>query len=166
MYSYEVGKKVEGLKLNREGTRFDITNGGATLTIGFNSPTEEEINAIKNGDFKMKLYNHGDILMTLFKFEGIPWMDAPYNVHLSKNLDEIKEFEDGKGLALTVYFIDVRTQILQAMRLFGLNTRLSNKIKEFADKQRDMEFDQAEYDKNLIKLFNNYSTKDLVKRSI
>lgn len=96
----------------------------------------------------------------LFKFEGINWIDAPYSVKLSKNLTKIEEINDGQGLGINIYLIDANTGILKAMRLVGLPTVFSRKLKLAIEKQMLMSFEN--YNQTVNTIYRKYNTKKLV----
>lgn len=162
MENLEIGKLFKAGKTKyQEGIRFDVTDGGCDLFIYFNNPSNDEIESIKTGNFKTGYYSENNAIFMLFKFGNTPWMDAPYSVHLSKNLTEFQLFDGGQGIALHVYLIDASTGILKAIRLIGLKTRFSIQLIEAIEKQKKMTFDG--YDLNINSIMTKYSTKDLVK---
>lgn len=162
MEKLEVGKLFkQGKTRYTEGVRFDITDGGCNLYVFFSNPTGEEIENIKKGNFKTGFYTENNAIFMLFKFGNLAWMDAPYSVHLSKNLTNFQLFDGGQGLALNVYLIDATTGILKAIRLIGLKTRFSIQLIDAVEKQKNMSFEG--YDININSIMTKYSTKDLVK---
>lgn len=144
-----------------EGARFDITDGGCNLCIYFSNPSDSEIKNIKEDRFKAGYYAEENAIFMLFKFGNLPWIDAPYSVHLSKSLTGFQLFDGWEGLALNIYLVDAATGILKAMRLIGLKTRFSIHIIDAVEKQKKMSFEN--YDINVRSIMSKYSTKDLVK---
>lgn len=162
MEKLEVGKLFrEGCTRCQEGIRFDINDAGCDLYIYFSNPSNEEIQDIKDGKFKAGYYTEDNAIFMLFKFGNLTWMDAPYSIHLSKNLTNFQLFDGGQGLALHVYFIDANTGILKVMRLIGLKTRFSIQLIEAVEKQKKMPYQDYQY--NINSIMAKYSTKDLVK---
>lgn len=98
--------------------------------------------------------------MILVRFGEEQWMDAPYSVHLSKNLTQLQDVLEGQGFALNVYLINAATGVLEGMRLVGLNTRFSKMLKEDILKQKDLTYDG--FDIKLNDIYKKYSTKALV----
>ncbi|MFR8871637.1 MAG: hypothetical protein ACLVIH_16775 [Paraclostridium sordellii] len=160
----EVGKPIEGIeKRYNEGITFDITDNGANVIIKFDSPILEEIKAIKEEKIKYAYYMQGNVIFMLFKFGDLDWMDAPYSVHLSKNLTRFLEINDGQGLALNIHLVDAKTGILKVLRLVGLSNAFSKALIKDIEKQKEMSYEGYESTMNTI--FRTYSTKELVKRA-
>lgn len=158
---FEVGKLFnEGVTKYKEGVLFDIDDNGCNLIIRFNAPSNNEIQAIKQSKIKIGYYTEGEAIFMLFKFEGINWIDAPYSVKLSKNLTKIEEINDGQGLAINIYLVDANTGILKSMRLVGLPTGFSRKLKLAIEKQMSMSFEN--YNQTVNTIYRKYTTKKLV----
>lgn len=158
----EVGKLFnEDITKYKEGCVFDINDSSCNLIIRFITPSNNEVNAIKQGRFKCWYYTEKEAIFMLFKLEGIEWMDSPYSVELSKNLTKIQEINNGQGLALNIYLIDANTGILKAMRLVGLPTAFSRKLRAVIERQRSMPFEN--YYQTINEVYRKYTTKKLVE---
>ncbi len=165
MNRFEVGKLfTESITRYPEGVKFEFTQSGPVLLLFFDSPTEHEINSVKTGKLEVGLYSRDNILFFLCKFEGTPWMDAPYSIHLSKPFffDQMTETQ---GFGLQIFLVDARTGILKAMRLIGLSNDFSKKLRVAMEKQRMQPFNKAAYNQIINALYANYTTKDLVDRA-
>lgn len=162
MEKLEVGKLFkDGVTRYREGVKFDITDSGCNLFIYFDDPTKEELDSISRGEIKYGYYKENNVLLLLFKFGTIQWIDAPYSIHLSNNLTKIQEIEDGKGFATTIYLIDAATGILKSIRYISFNTRFSRMLKEDLQKQKEMS--NRNFDMYLSNIYMKYTTNNLVK---
>ena len=161
----EVGKLFqEGKTHYVEGCKVDMADDGLTFFVAFQDPSEEEINNFKDGKIKYGYYVEKDVIMLLFKIGSQQWMDAPYSIHLSKQLHHLQEIKDGLGYSLKVFLVDANTGILKAARMIGMETNMSRKIKEEILKQKDMDFNILNYNKNIAEIYNKYTTKELVKK--
>lgn len=163
MFKYEVGKCYVDFKGN-EGIKFDITDQGANLIIKFNNPSESEIENIKKGNVKVALYSENDVILFLIKFGSEQWMDAPYNINLSKHLNKLEKINFGEGLALNIYFSNSINGELKVIRTLGLPTLFSKQLFDKVEKQKEIPFTQFTYDSNINKLYR-FSTKQLVDYS-
>jgi len=162
----EVGKPYqEGVTRYQEGIKFDFTNSGAYLYIMFNSPTKKEIENIRNGNVEFAVYPADEVLFMLFKFGSLQWMDAPYSVHLSKDL-VLQDIEEGQGYALHITLINADNGIVEVLRLIGLSTKFSQQLKKLIEKQKDMPFDINSYNLKINYIYRNYSADDIAKRTI
>lgn len=154
----------EGVTHYKEGIKFDITDSGALVRVAFPYPTEKEIEQFESDkDFKVGYYKEKNVIVMLFKFGDLNWMDAPYSVHLSRNLTKLDDVTTNEGLALTIVFVDASTGIVKNLRLIGLPNGLTKEL--FADikKQKELSFDG--FDENLGNIYRKYSTKQLVNVS-
>lgn len=165
MRHFEVGKIFEeGRTGYQEGVKFDFDNSGAVLFLFFSNPTEAEINSVKKGRLQIGVYENSKILFMLFKFEGMEWMDAPYNVHLSQPY-ELQSVSDGIGYSMTIFLINANTGILEAGRFIGWRSDMSRKFKEAIECQRSYKYNMDTYNKIVNQVYGNYSTKDMVSRA-
>ena len=166
-YQYlEVGKPYDPEKKNyREEVKFDFGQSGATLIIAFNSPSVKEIDHIKNSDIEVGVYPKDELLFMLFKFGTLNWIDAPYSVHLSEPFT-LEEIPEEMGYSLFIVLIDAATGIVKALRTIGLSTKFSRQLQKLILNQKMLPFDKNEYLNKIALINNNYSTKDLTKRTL
>lgn len=150
-----------------DGVQIDVNDMGVDILVCLSSPTDAEKN-IFNDDcpFQMKLATEDNIIFFLLKFGNMPWMDAPYNINLSKNLTELPKIEDGMGLAARVYLIDTSTGKIEAIRLLGLSTNISRMLIRLIEEQRNMPFNISEYVNKIREIYSKKPTKQLVKEGL
>jgi hypothetical protein len=163
MQKLEVGQPYqEGLKHIPEGIAFDFNQDGGFLRIVFDSPLDSEINEITQGKIKLGLLEESGIIFFFIKFGELPWMDAPYNVALSKHYN-LEELIDEKGYALQIVLIDGITGIVHALKLIELPYAMSRSFKEMVEKQRKTQI--KDYDKVLNRIYSKYETDALVEEA-
>lgn len=166
MYKYAVGDIVESFKSWQEGVKFDINDGGAVLVILFNKPTEKEIEAIRSGKAEFGLFAKDDVIFLLSKFGNLPWMDSPYHIALSRDLTKLQDIEEGQGYGLNIVLADCSTGEVKVLRYVGLSTAFSKTLKEQIENQDKKNFNPFEYDMKINRIYNTYSTKEMVNYSI
>jgi hypothetical protein len=160
----EVGQLFEpGTTHYQEEIKFEFTQGGPILLIFFDHLKQKEIDAVRSGKLKFGFYEYGNVIFTLAKFEGIPWMDAPYNVHLSPPFEFAEELDTDErlGFGLQIYLVDANTGILQAIRLVGLDHNFSFKFREAILKQKAAPFNSDTYNFKINDAYNRYKPDDL-----
>lgn len=136
------------------------------MIVQFSDPEINEVEQFKEGKpFEIKFTTLYGIMMITVKIGNLNWMDAPYSPNLSKGTVKYQMPQDGQGLALTIYFADANTGELKSLRLVGLSTRFTQELFKEAMMQKMAPFNIAEYQNNLNKVFQRYSTKDIVKFS-
>ncbi len=165
MKVYKVGELLqEGITRYQEGMKFDFLQDGPVLLIFFNNPTTAEIEAIRSGKLEIGLYERDSVIFILTKFQGQQWMDAPYSIHMSKPF-EFQELSYGMGFGLNILLTDAATGVLRAIRLVGLPTAFSQKLRYAMERQKEQPFDIDKYNKKINEIFGNYSTDGLAIRA-
>lgn len=161
---YRVGESYKEAIGFPEGVYFDFDDCGIILDIYFYRASEHELAQINSdASFEMKLVQLRGIIFGLFKFGSLNWMDAPYNVHLSRNLTEIEIPGEGYGFAMNVHLYDTATGILLYNRLLSLSTEMSLKFIDMIAEQGKKPFDKGAYDDMVKSIYAVYPTKKLVK---
>jgi hypothetical protein len=165
----EVGKPLtKGITSYQDGQIVaDIDDSGLFIRVAYANPTDKEIKNFKEGAAVFGIVAIDQVIFILCKFGELSWMDAPYNIHLSlPDVDvPMASFKEDTGLAMTVVLVDANTGIVKALRLIGLATGLSQKLKALINVQRGLPFDKDKYFAILNKIYAKYSTNDLVKLS-
>lgn len=165
MEKFEVGQLLqEGVTKYEECVKFGFSQAGADMTVFFNRPTNNEIEAVKTGKLEIAFYEKEGIIFFLSKFQGLNWMDSPYNVHLSQPYD-FEDIPSDMGLSLTILLTDASTGIIKTIRYVGLGNKFSLDLQAAILKQKELQLQGELYYKKLQKVYANYSTSDLVKRA-
>jgi hypothetical protein len=162
MQVLEVGKLYkEGITHYQECAKFDFDNSGALLFLFLSHPTDEEILAIRKGDYGFAVCELSGVMFFLSKFGGLKWMDAPYSPHLSKSVT-FQTVTDGTGYSLNVLLVDAATGVLRGMRLIGLPTKFSRQLRASIDQSLQQSFDATSYDSAIAAVYNKHSTDEMV----
>lgn len=138
----------------------------AMLVLNWADIKSNEVKNVKNGLPQFVVYTQQDIMFLCFRFGTLPWMDVPYTIHLEKggSYDFDSEIEDGKGYALQVYLIDAVSNKIKAIRLIGLPTELSRKIREVVLAQKQSrKIGKIECDMLVNAIYDTMSTIEMVE---
>ncbi len=166
MYKYEVGQVVDNFKNHAEETLFDIDDSGATMLVFFKNPTPSEIEQFKSGkNFEIRFTELYGVIMITVKIGDLHWMDAPYTPHLSKNLTTFQIPNEGQGLGLTLFLIDASTGEIKHIKLLGLSEQFTRQLFGLIMEQKQKDFNIAEYNNALNRIFSAYKTSQIVKLS-
>lgn len=165
MYAYKVGDKLTTLRNLQDGARFDMTDEGALMTILLNKPTQEEIKDIKGGKLQFGMFVKNNVIFILSKFGGMQWMDSPYHVALSPNLNTLGEIEEGQGYGCNIVLADSSTGEIKVLRLIGFSTQFSRKLKSNIELQKKQDLNRVDYDVEIATIMMNYSVPQMVKFS-
>ena len=146
MYEYHVGQILQEFAGHGEEIKFDIEgSSGSALRIIYPSPTEKELYNIQKGPLQMKKILLNNIIFLTFKFGDLPWMDAPYTPHLSKNIQLLDLNNEKMGLSMIVYLIDSKSGEIKVMRLIGMHHKFSLSLLKDIEEIRHKDFDQFKY---------------------
>lgn len=166
MFKYEVGQAVDSFKSHAEGVYFDIDDSGATMLVFFQNPTAEEVKQFMSGKgFEIRFTELYGVIMITVKIGNLNWMDVPYSPHLSKNLEKFQIPNEGQGLGLTLILIDTTTGEVKHLRLLGLSERFTRRLLGAVMEEKTRDFDKAEYNNSINKIFSTYRTSQIVKLS-
>ena len=166
MFKFEVGKIIEKFKSHTEGVQFDVADDGATMLVFFRNPTTNEKNQFQSGkNFEIRFIELSDIIMLTVKIGNLNWMDAPYSVHLSKNLTKLQDVKENEGIGLTLVLIDAITGKIEHLRLLGLSTNFTKALFKAIKEQQNKKFNKELYIEKLNLIYQKYSTKEIVKVS-
>lgn len=164
MSVYEVGKQYGFAAGHEEGCYFDLADAGGTIAVYMDRPTEQEIKAMRpDQPIKMAMVPFKHLTMILLKFGDQSWMDAPYTVHLSRQLTQLPDVADGDGILIVIHLFDTSDGHLVSMRQISLSTDLSRAVIKVAREQRATPFDELAYADELRSVYSKYQTRDLVK---
>jgi len=166
MEKFEVGKLFrEGIIKYEECVKFGFGETGGDMPIFLSSPSEKEIESIKNEKLEIAFYEKDEIIFFLSKFYGMYWMDAPYTVHLAQPF-EFMDITEDMGYSLTIFLVDAATGILKAGRYIGLGHKFSIELKNAILRQKELPFNKELYYKKVQDVYANYYTHDLVRSAI
>lgn len=163
MECYTVGDVYQKAVNHQEAPVFDIDDCGINLSVYIRRPTTHEAEQFASGKpFEIRLVQLRNVIFPMFKFGDMGWMDAPYNVHLSKNLNRLEVPADGQGLAMTVHLYDTVTGKLLCNRLISLSSEISRGLIKMVAEQAEKPFNMREYVNNFTSVYSAYPTKKLL----
>lgn len=166
MMQYEVGQVVDKFVSHQEGALFDVSDEGATLIVFFRNPTKEETEQFKSGHrFEIRFTEIYGIVMMTFKIGNLSWMDAPYSPYLSENLTKFTLPDENYGLGLTLMFVDAVTGEVKSIRTMGLSANFTKKFFGLLMEQKTKNFNIAEYNNSINRIYSTYQTNKIVKLS-
>lgn len=164
LYLFEKNKCYDFAKGQAEGAIFNMTDSGASLYVFFENPTSHEQEQFKaSHPLEIKTLEMKDVLIMLFKFGDLPWFEAPYNVHLSPNWNNIPNSVTGNsGFALTIHLFDTTDGKLVHNRLYTIPHDISVEILKAVQHQQKMEYSDTQYDQHMREVCFKYTTDELV----
>lgn len=140
-----------------EGAYFDFSDG-PRLIIYLDSPTDNEVEAIRLGKARFALARYGRVLFVLAKFGDMPWMDAPYSIQLLPSEARLmpEGFRPGLRYACGVSVQDLRTGSTLGARFVTLDVRFSELLHNAVAKQLEQEIDRATYERDIAHAYTLY----------
>ncbi|MBP2028767.1 hypothetical protein J2Z35_002597 [Acetoanaerobium pronyense] len=157
MYIYEVGKKYDNLK-GLEIIKADIFSNCIFLFIGYQNPTEREVENMTSGYFQFELAYINRIIFFFFKFGTEYWIDTPFSPYLSLSPSIKNEYP---YLVNLVFYNTIDGEV-KGTSVATIDSKKSKLIKSLIEKDMEKDFDSQIYDQNLKFLYDNYSTLDLL----
>lgn len=155
---YEVGKQVAAP--GGDMVVFDMAAEGATLQLRMSSPTAKEKRDFKEpAQFKVTMVE--DVVFILIRFGAGPWMDAPYNIHLSRPFALTPVTAD-EGIPVHALLIDAKTGILAAQRVVSMTPETSYALLQLVDVQPDL----PDYSDRVRGIYARYTTEDLLRLAV
>ena len=163
----EVGKPYPGDVPASSMPIVDMTDGGLIVNLFFANPTPKEIDAIQSGVAQFALTVRDDIIFLLMRFGFTPWMDAQYNVNLSRSLTALPTPKEREGYAAQVTLVDCNTHIVRVLRLVGLQHRFSVALHDAIERQRGSALmTAAENDEQVRRVYSRHDTRQLLGYAI
>lgn len=162
---YKTGQIILGFKNHPECTQFDVSDNGAIMLIFLNEPTENEKKQFsEKKSFEIRFVEINNVIMISTKIGDFNWMDAPYNSHLSKNLTKFKT-SNNETFMLTLMLIDSSTGRIECIKLINLSDKFINELFTAANKQKKENFNLQDYDRNIKKIYNMYTSEQIANIS-
>ena len=159
---YEVGRNYGFALGHAEGCYFDMADDAAAIMVFMERPSENEKEQMSENHYvKYAMLPYENVIMMLFKFGRLEWMDAPYTPHLSKNLTKLQTISDGLGYATHILLFDTQTGKLVGQRLLGMPTDFSNRLADEVMRIRKNPFDINKFNNDIQKAYR-YTTDQLV----
>lgn len=171
LHVFEVGGLfIPGKTQYREAAVLEYTESGPLLLLAIIGPTAKEVEAVKAGKIELALYEREPVLWFLFKIHGFgPWSDAPFSIRLydgrDRKFDWSEEIEDGMGLGLQIILVDAGTGIVKALRFIAMPTDFSREFRAAILRQLERPFSADEYNREISRIYANYSSDDLADRA-
>jgi hypothetical protein len=168
----EVGRPfVPGREKWPEGCEYNYYKSGHDLRLFLKDPSPEEIKSINSGKAEFALYVEGDLIILLYQFEpGLPWSEAPYSWHIvAEPLRVLPDLEwvPETRAPIRILLIDAETGILLAVRIAKFSAEFTQAIHTAINQQAKRPWHgEAAYDRQINRIFQQFSTEDLLKRAI
>lgn len=159
-----VGEKTNILFAKPEGCFFEIDESGPIMFFNYVRPHKSEVDSFKPGsgaEFGFACVN--SVLFILAKVGSMPWVDAPYNPHLSSST--ATTVEEGLGYLLTLVLIDKYSGIVRGIRAVGLDHDFSVALRNEIQNTKSVPFNRNDYERAINDVYRHYSTEDLVEMS-
>lgn len=164
MLIYEVGEEFPIVHPigSRSGFMVQTMEGGSFDILAYiDRPTAKEKREFKQGIFRVGCYVDSDIPFIVCQFDTIE-SDAPFNAH-KINSELVGNWLNTEANAVTFYLIDAKTNILQAMRLIGID--FMNDLKNTLRKQLTTYNSSKAVDYKIDEIYNRVTTIQMLQNS-
>lgn len=138
---------------------------GFKLIISKKNPGVEEVKRnVKEGNLTFTYYKEKNVIVMLFKFGNLEWIDYSFSIYKTINKTmELEELEDNRGFLLDVYLADITYKDnikYEFLEKFQIEHKKSKLLREDILRQKNM--DSKDFDINANNIRENYSNKKLV----
>lgn len=143
---------------------------GAKLIVLYTNPDPEEVKAFKQGAISVEIKDFPQyaVTMLMFHFTGEDWIDTPYASKLSVNCSDLTQFaptEKSVSIAISLMMADGNTGELKVLRLFTMRKETYKKFYKCTIENSHTNFTIDEIYESTKKIYDKYSTQDLVRLS-
>lgn len=146
-----------------EGCIFDFDEAGAILICTLNRPTVKEIQSFSvESPLQIRFVRIDGVLFMLFKFGWMSWMDAPYDIRLTK-CTKFPELGETQGYAMTIVLQDQMSAVVKSLRFVGIGHDFSMALKaEIFSTDISAPLIKPEYDSRVSNIYRKYTTEQMV----
>ena len=113
----------------------------------------------EKGTIEFGLFAHKDVLTLAIKVGDLPWIDAPYSVHLEhwENLP----MWDAENLQMNLLLVDSFDGRILGIRAIGLSAEFSAQMLLEMRKQLYRSFDLRGYQKQIAQIQQRYTPEEI-----
>lgn len=164
---YEKGKTIERFKGVEDGVVLEYSSFcGLVMVFTYNNPTPDEIMEFESNTSEFRFIEFEETIILTSKIGNLPWADAPFTPHLSKDFTNIISPESSdRGLSLLIMLVDASNGILINMRLLGLSNKFTVEFNKAVERLYTKPFDRKRYDNSIDRIFRTYNSKQLATMS-
>ncbi|MDU2121833.1 MAG: hypothetical protein E7E64_04800 [Clostridium celatum] len=141
----------------------DLGNGFKLIISKKNPGVEEVKRNVKEGNLTFTYYKEKNVIVMLFKFGNLEWIDYSFSIYKTINKTmELEELEENRGFLLDVYLADITENDnirYEFLEKFQIEDKKSKLLRE--DILRQKEMDSKDFDINANNIRKNYSNKKL-----
>ena len=141
----------------------DLGNGFKLIISKKNPGVEEVKRNVKEGNLTFTYYKEKNVIVMLFKFGNLEWIDYSFSIYKTINKTmELEELEENRGFLLDVYLADITENDnirYEFLKKFQIEDKKSKLLRE--DILRQKEMDSKDFDINANNIRKNYSNKKL-----
>ncbi len=143
LYTYSDYEFIN-FKGKKDSTQFDINDNGAILISAVNKPTAEEIKSFEMDKIRIRAAVINNIVWLTFAIGDLPITDAPFSLHLTKNLTDRNLFKE-KLKTIRIAFVDTATGEIAIQLQYFLDEKFIDELSEMILMCYRMPFDREEY---------------------
>jgi hypothetical protein len=162
---FEVGKEFP-LKSYKNFSDFGLIEVNSSLfdfIIGMVKPTSKEKMTIRREPLRYGCYyeNYVPFLIIDFRFQNINF-DATINI-FKIDQNSVEEWLNTEANSVNLFLIDTATNIIEGIRLIGLDMNFVKELKDNLRKQLLLS-NKEEVEKTIDDVYRKYSTQDLINK--
>lgn len=158
---YRVGCCDPRLAFGSDGCMLKFLAGILHMYVLIDHPTEDMLEKANfdAGAIELGLYAEKDVIDVAIKLEDLPWMDAPYTVHL-EHWSDLPE-KDVENVQMNLLLVDSSDGKILGIRAMGLSKEFSAKLLLEMKKQSQRSFDHRGYQRQVAQMQERYTAEQI-----
>lgn len=151
----------------REGVIIEIFDNGFSIVIGLRGIKEYEVKAFSSGKIRLDLSFVNNLVFIILEIhELLNVSDAPFPISGIKNEFQqlISHIKDSS--VVQFFLVDTDESIIKAMRMISVSKEFIDLLTLLLEKQMEEGITREAYNKNLSRVYENLSPRDLRRLAI
>lgn len=159
LYTYSENEFINYLGYH-DAAQFDINDSGAILVDVVETPTPEEIEIFEKDIISIRARAIKNIVWLTFLIGEKAVVDAPFSLHLTKNLTDRNSFKE-KLSSIRIALIDSKTGQAATQLIYYPDDNFIENISSIIINCYNMPFNKQEYFSLIDEVCNNYSAAQI-----
>lgn len=150
-----------------EGVRYLYRNGAHELTLFWSSPSQAELDGLRDRPVTVGLYSHGPAAFLLYKIDDVcEWSDAAFNIHLIPETErELPSEPTGERARLIITLVDADDGIIKGRRLVSLDKVMTQALRHVMAEQAAAPFVSPLYEIAVQEIHARFPDTDAMVQS-
>ena len=158
---YRVGARIPQVAIKCDGCMLKFLAGILHMFVLIDHPTQDMLRKadFDGGRVELGLYATKDVITIPIKLGELPWMDAPFTMHL-EHWSDLPD-RHAENIQMNLLLVDSSDGKILGIRALGLSTEFSAQLLLELNKQSYRSFNHNEYRRRVVQLQNRYTAEQI-----